>query len=169
MPSVEKIFNANIYINDGNFIGRAEEIDVVKVENRVTEHETLGMVGPLELFEGVEKLEARILWKSFNLEVLQLANPIKGVKLLARAAQQVYEDSSVTTTQGVRMEMQGRFKTDSPQTLKRGEGSTETMFSIDRFVKIVNGVRTVEIDIPNYIYRQNGVDIYQDIRDVLGI
>lgn len=166
---IEKILNANIYLDDVNFVGRAMEVDIVKVTIKTTDHETLGMVGPLELFQGIEKLEARIKWHAYNRDMLQKMNPMKAVKLTARVAQQEYQESSVVATKQVRAFMVGRVKGLSPDTTKAGEGAMETTFAIDSYKLTVDGVDVCEIDIPNYIYRVNGEDIYADVREALGL
>jgi len=166
---IEKIVNANIYIDDVNFIGRASEIDLAKIAISRTEHRTLGMVGPVNLFSGVEAMEARIKWSAFNLDALRKTSPTKSIKLTARAAQQTYRDSSVSKTESVRATMIGRFKGDGPETLKAGEGGEETMFDLDYFKLVVAGVDVIEIDLPNYIYRVDGEDIYTEIRTAIGL
>lgn len=166
---IEKVFNANVYLDDINFIGRATEIDITKTTVKTTEHQTLAMVGPLELFQGIEKLEATIAWAAFNGEVLAKAHPTQAIKLTARVAQQVYQDSSVAQTKAVRFVMIGRHKETAPDTLKPGEGGMKTSFALDYVKKTVDGVDVLEIDVPNYIYRVNGEDVYADVRTALGI
>jgi P2 family phage contractile tail tube protein len=170
MPgSIEKILNANVYINDINFVGRATEIDIVHVKVKTTDHQTLPMVGPLQLFQGIEKMEAGIKWAAFNADVLVQLVPTMATKLTIRVAQQVYEASSVVATDQVRAVMVGRVIEESPQALKAGEGSVETKFAIDSYTKWVAGVPVLAIDIPNYIYMVEGVDVYADVRAALGV
>lgn len=166
---IEKILNANVYIDDVNFVGRATEIELSKVSVKTTEHQTLAMVGPLELFQGIEKLECKIKWAAFNKDVLGRMHPTQAVKLTFRVAQQEYRDSSVVATKQVRAMMVGRMKEYSAGTIKAGEGEGESTFAVDYFKKVVDGADVMEIDIPNYIYRVGGEDIYADVRTALGI
>lgn len=166
---IEKILNANVYLDDTNFIGRALEVEIAKVSVKTTEHQTLAMVGPLELFQGIEKLEAKIKWAAFSSDVLSKLVPTRATKLTIRVAQQEYKESSVIATKQVRAIMVGRLKEQSVGTLKAGEGEVETVFAVDYFKKVVDGKDVLEIDIPNYIYRVDGEDIYEEVRTALGI
>lgn len=170
MPAlIEKILNANVYIDDFNFVGRATEVDITKTTVKTTEHQTLAMVGPLELFQGIEKMEGTIKWAAFNAEVLAKMSPTRALKLTIRVAQQEYANSSVVNTGQVRAVMVGRAKATEPQTVKAGEGSLQTVFALDYFKKTVNERDVIEVDIPNYIYRVDGEDIYADVRAALGL
>jgi len=170
MPGIiEKILNANVYLNDANFVGRATEIDIVKVKIKTTDHQTLPMIGPLQLFQGVEKMEAKIKWAAFNADILAQMYPTIASKLTIRVAQQVYQQSSVVATDQVRALMIGRFIGETPSTIKAGEGTVECDFAIDYYKKTIAGYDVLEIDIPNYIYKVNGYDIYADVRSVLGV
>lgn len=166
---IEKVLNANVYIDDVNFLGRALEVEVAKIAVKTTEHQTLGMVGPLELFQGIEKMECKIKWASFNQELLERLSPVDALKLTVRVAKQSYTNSSVSETKQVRFVMVGRMKELSSGTIKAGEGEMESSFAIDYYKQIVDGSDVVEIDIPNYIYRVGGKDIYADVRAALGI
>lgn len=169
MPIIEKILNANVYLDDVNFVGRATEVDLSSVKVKTSDHQTLAMVGPLELFQGIEKLECKIKWAAFNAEVLAKFTPTKAVKLTIRVAQQQYLASSVINTGQVRAIMVGRIRETNPGTVKAGEGSLETTWSVDYFRKTVDGRDVIEIDIPNYRYVVDGEDIYASVRSALGV
>lgn len=38
---IEKIMNANVYLDDVNFVGRALEVEIAKVTVKTTDHQTL--------------------------------------------------------------------------------------------------------------------------------
>lgn len=166
---VEKILNANIYLDDVNHVGKAEEVEVPKISIATTEHKSLGMIGPLELFGGVEKLELKIKWGAHHKEVLTTFSPTKANKITVRAAQQAYENSSVVATKQVRCVAVGRIKENAPSPLKQNEGTVETTFACDYYKKTVDGVDVCEVDIPNSIFKINGEDCYEDVRSCLGL
>ncbi len=165
----EKFLNANVYLDDVNHVGKALEVEVPKVVDKVTEHQTLGMIGPVELFQGVEKMELKIKWGAFHKDVLSTFSPTKANKLTIRGAQHVYQESSVAGVRQVRCVAIGRVKDISPSTIKAGEGDVETTFAIDYYKKTIDGVDVVEVDVPNYIYKVNGEDVYADVRTALGL
>jgi len=81
---VKKLINATIFLNDINFVGRAEEVDIPAVKVKTTDHETLGSVGALQLFQGIEKLEAKIKWAYWDAEALSQINPTKATNYILR-------------------------------------------------------------------------------------
>jgi P2 family phage contractile tail tube protein len=169
MAQTEKFLNANIYLDDNNHLGKALEVEVPKITEKVSEHQTLGMIGPVELFQGIEKMEMKIKWAALHKDLLSNLSPTSANKLTVRAAQHVYENSSVVGTKSVRCTVVGRVKEIAPSAMKPGEGDVETTFAVDYYKKTIDGVDVVEVDIPNYIYKVNGEDIYASIRDALGI
>lgn len=74
---INKLTNANIYINNVNLIGRAEEVTLPDVAYKMVEHNGLGMLGSVEFFSGIEKMEASIKWGAIYEEVAELADPFK--------------------------------------------------------------------------------------------
>mgnify|MGYP001430088195 CR=1 FL=1 len=169
MAQTEKFLNANVYLDDNNHLGKALEVEVPKITEKVTEHQTLGMIGPVELFQGIEKMEMKIKWAAFHQDLLSTMSPTGANKLTIRAAQHTYQDGSVVGTKSIRCVAVGRLKEIAPSTLKPGEADIETTFAIDYYKKTIDGVDVVEVDIPNYIYKVNGFDIYASVRESLGI
>ena len=68
--SVNRLTNANIYIDGIGLLGRAEEIEVSQPRHRMADHKALGMAGTAEFWAGVDKLEAKIKWASVYPEAL---------------------------------------------------------------------------------------------------
>ncbi|STJ83855.1 phage major tail tube protein [Escherichia coli] len=62
---INRITNANIYLDGTNLLGRAEEVKLPDVSMIMQEHKALGMVGKVELPAGFDKLEGEIKWNSF--------------------------------------------------------------------------------------------------------
>lgn len=72
--SVNRITNANIYVDGVGLLGRAEEIEVAQPRHLMIDHKGLGMAGVAEFWAGVAKLESRIKWTSIYPEVELLAS-----------------------------------------------------------------------------------------------
>lgn len=73
---INRITNANIYLDGANLLGRAEEVKLPDVSMTMQEHKALGMVGKVELPAGFDKLEGEIKWNSFYRDaMLSAANP----------------------------------------------------------------------------------------------
>ena len=56
---INRITNANIYLDGNNLLGRATEIKLPDVSLIMQEHKALGMVGKIELPAGFDKLGGR--------------------------------------------------------------------------------------------------------------
>lgn len=57
---INRITNANIYLDGANLLGRAEEVKLPDVSMTMQEHKALGMVGKVELPAGFDKMEGEI-------------------------------------------------------------------------------------------------------------
>ncbi len=62
--AVDRITNANIYIDGVGMLGRAEEVEVVWPKAKMADHKGLGMAGTAEFPAGIDKLEAKLKWIS---------------------------------------------------------------------------------------------------------
>ena len=83
---VNRVTNANIYLNGGSQLGRAEKVKLPDIAQKMVEHKALGMVGTLELPSGVDKMDGEIKWSSFYADALiQVANPYATQSLMIRA------------------------------------------------------------------------------------
>lgn len=88
---VNRIVNANIYIDGTNLIGRAEEVKLPDIQAIMAEHKALGMVGKIELPSGFDKLEGEVKWNSLYEEAAKaMANPFKAVQLQCRSSIETY-------------------------------------------------------------------------------
>ena len=65
--------------------------------------------------------------------------------------------------------MIGRPKGFEPATIKPGEGEGDTTFAVDYYKLTIDDEDIIEIDIPNYILKVGGEDVYADVRSALGI
>jgi hypothetical protein len=63
--NVNRLTNANIYVDGQNLLGMCEEVKVARVKAKMAEHKGLGMAGTGEFPAGLDKLEATLKWVSF--------------------------------------------------------------------------------------------------------
>ena len=70
---INSLTNANVYIDGVGLLGRAEEVEIPQPRHKMIDYKGLGMVGTAELWSGVDKLEAKIKWVSFDAETLTMA------------------------------------------------------------------------------------------------
>lgn len=171
MATVNKVTNANIYINGANLLGKAEEVDLPEVTSVMAEHKALGMVGQTEFFAGIEKMEARIKWSSFYADVMKkFNNPTQSVQIQVRSSINVNSSAGLVAEQPVVV-----FLTATPNSFPMGKFKQhdnvelETKFTVTYAKLRINGEDIYEIDVLANIYKIGGVDILANYRANLGI
>ena len=91
MSQINAIYNANVYLDGNNLLGKAGEFKLPEFEIGQDEYKALGMVGTIKLPNGVEALEGEITWNSFYPDVFtQVYSPFKAVQMMVRANVQVF-------------------------------------------------------------------------------
>lgn len=169
--SINRATNANIYVDGQSFIGRAEEVTLPNINFKMADHSSLGMVGELEYFAGIDKMEAKIKWNSYYPEVLKkFSNPFNSVKLQVRSSVDTYEDNSRVKQMPLVVYLTVRPKSNPLGTFKSQENvDLENTLSVS-YVKIeLNGEVLTEVDVEANIFFSNGVDLLKEYRQNLGI
>ena len=88
---INKLTNANVYLNGVNLLGRAEEVQLPQIKHKMAEHKALGMVGSAEFFAGIDKMECKIKWNALYPAVLtQCSNPFNAAMIQVRASLETY-------------------------------------------------------------------------------
>jgi len=168
---INRITNANLYLDGGSKLGRAEEITAPTVKFKMSEHKAIGLFGAMEFPSGVEKLEMKVKWNSFYADVLKkVANPFQMLQIQVRASMETYESGGKTGEVPVVI-----FITASAKDLPLGgfkqhdNVETETNFSVYYFKMEIDGEEIAECDVLANIYKVNGVDLFAKYRANLGI
>ena len=92
MSQLNAIYNANVYIDGNNLLGRASEFKLPEFEISQDEYKGLGLVGTIKLPSGVEALEGEVTWNSFYPEVAKkVSHPFKAVQLMVRGNVQTFD------------------------------------------------------------------------------
>lgn len=159
--SVNRITNANIYVDGANLLGRAEEVTLPEVKMKMSEHKALGMIGTMEFPSGIEKLEAKIKWNSWYADVWALvSNPYKAVQLMVRASIEAYGSTGRTSESPLVTFVVGQFKNIPLGTFKQHDNAEfESQMTVTAVKQINNGVVVLEYDALANIFRSNGVDL----------
>jgi len=83
---INKLTNANIYLNGGSLAGTVEEFDMPDVTTIQAEHKALGNLGTLNYAAGFEAMEARLKWTCFDaVESSKLMDPFTTSNIQLRA------------------------------------------------------------------------------------
>lgn len=168
---VNRLTNANIYVDGNSFLGRAEEITLPDIKHKMADHKGLGMVGTVELFSGIDKMECKIKWNSFYSEVMKkAANPTQAVQLQCRGSVEEYGAAGRTAERPVVCYVTGMFKNVPAGNFKQHDNvELESMLTVT-YVKVeYDGAAIYEIDVLANIYKVDGEDILANYRQNLGI
>lgn len=168
---VNRLTNANVYVNGVSMLGRAEEINLPGIKAKMSEHKALGLIAANEYFSGFEKLEAKIKWNSFYEDALKAsANFVATSKLQVRASLEVYESAGRTAQKAVVAFITGQFKSFPEAGFKQNDNvEASSDLAVTHYRLEIDGVEIVEIDTIASIYRVDGVDLLAEYRDNLGI
>lgn len=119
---INRITNANIYLDGNNLLGRASEIKLPDISMIMQEHKALGMVGKIELPAGFDKLEGEIKWNSFYHDVMRkTANPWQAVALQCRSSIDCYNSQGKADQLALVTHMTVMFKKNPLGTFKQNE------------------------------------------------
>jgi uncharacterized protein len=168
--SVNRITNANIYMDGTGLLGRAEEIEVAQPRHRMVDHKALGMAGTAEFWAGVEKLEAKIKWASLYPEALTAAaSPFASHSFQVRGSLEQYTSQGRSAELPVVYLMTAIFKDAGAFRFRQHENvdssSSLTVYHSELYVA---GSQIHLYDVLANIYMVNGVDQLAIFRANLG-
>ena len=165
----EVVSGFGVYDIDGNeLIGITDELSMAELASNVATIAGAGIAGSYDmpvlghLGSITQDIPFRVLYKP----AFRLANPMKQVGVTVRGAIQVTNrETMLTDLAGLRYVVRGRSKTISPGTLKIG-GTMDAKVSIEAIYILyeIDGVKLIEIDKLNNIYRIEGVDLMEKLR-----
>lgn len=167
--AINKVTNANVYIDGVSYLGRAAEIDLASITQKMSDHVALGMMGSFEFASGVDKMEARIMWNAIYTDAMKVvADPFTVRQLQCRASLETYTSNGRVQVPVV-CYMSGQFKSYQAGNFKQHENvEIESMFNVFYLKQEVNGEAIVEFDAFANIYKVNGVDIAAQYRANIG-
>lgn len=169
--SAHRITNANVYLDGANFFGKVEEVDLGSVKAVMSDFQGLGMVGLIELPDGIDKLEGKIIWNSkYEESARKVATPFKTVQLQLRSNIEVYNSQGRTANLPLVTLMTVMFKEYQLGSYKPREATKfETPFSATYVRQVVAGNETLLLDYLANIYKVGGEDQLSEYRKNLGL
>lgn len=167
---VNKLYNANVYVNGISFLGRAEEVTLPQVKAKMVEHKGLGMFGVIETAAGIEKMDAKIKWGSMYPEVLtEAANPYKAVSIQVRASLETHDSTGRVDEVPVVVFMTAQFRNFPGLGFKHQDNvEVETELSVSYYKLQVDGKDIIEADAFANIWKVEGEDILATYKANLG-
>ncbi|MGO4521111.1 phage major tail tube protein [Dyella sp. 2RAF44] len=160
--------NLNLFVDGKGLAGQIEEYNPPKETLKTEDFQGGGMIGPVELTMGIEKMEADCSLISYDKDMLALMGVVEGkqVQFTARG----YLESFDGTKSSVAHKMRVKIKEIDRGTWKPGEkASLKLSFAVSYFKEERDGVTITEIDLENMVYIKNGVDLLSAARNALGM
>jgi hypothetical protein len=167
---INSLTNANIYIDGAGLLGRAEEIQIPHPRHKMIDYKGLGMAGSAELWGGVEKLEAKIKWASFDADSIRLAaSPFQSHQFQVRGNIEQYTSQGRSAQLPVVYLMTGVFKDAGAPLFKKGQMvATESAISVQHCELYVSGAQIYLYDVFANIYVVGGADQLATFRANIG-
>ena len=158
---INKLTNANVYLNGTNLLGRAEEVQLPQIKHKMAEHKALGMIGSAEFFAGIDKLECKIKWNALYPDVLRTcANPFLAAMIQVRANLETYNGTGRIEEVPATAFIIGTFKEFPLGNIKPHENAEyETTMAVTYAKVIVNKQEIFEIDVLQNIYKVGPIDV----------
>lgn len=169
--AVNKITNANVYVDGNNLAGKAKEIDLPTLKTTMAEHKGLGMAGSIELPSGWDKMEGKIMWTSYYADVMKkVANPFKTVSMQVRNSVESYNSSGRSAETPMVTFLTVQFKEFPSGSFKHQEDANfESAINVLYLRQEVGGEVIIEFDPLANIYKVDGVDLLENFRANLGL
>lgn len=172
MASIEvnRLTNANVYIDGASQLGKAEEVNLPDITFMLSEHKALGMIGKFELFSGIDKLEATIKWNSFYSDVLKkFANPRSMMKLQVRSSLETYNSDGISAQVPCVAYLTVQPKNFPAGNYKQHDNVEATSKLTCTAYKLeIDGVEVIDYDALANVYSVDGVDIFETYRQNIG-
>ena len=170
MSQINAIYNANVYIDGNNLLGKAAEFKLPEIEIGQDEYKALGMVGTIKLPNGVEALEGEITWNSLYPEVAAKANhPFKAAQLMVRSNLQTFDARGLAKEVAVVTTVTATFSKNGLGSVKPKEKSEQaSTYQATEIRQMVDGRETLYYNAYKNIYRVDGADVLAQMRKNIG-
>lgn len=167
---INKLTNANCYIDGNSYLGRVEEFQLPTVKVKMTDHKALGMVSAIKVPAGFEPLEGKIKWSSFYSEAFdKYADFTETCDLQLRASLETYSPQGRISEVPVVVHMTALFHEFPIGNYKHLDPvEIETPITIYYLKVVVDGQEKLEIDTFANIYKVNGEDKLETYRANIG-
>lgn len=159
--------NMNAFVDGQSFIGIISEFEEPKLAIATEDLRNGGMLGPVDIDMGLEKMEATLTMSGHTKELIRKFGTTKvdGVRLRLVGA---YQADNGGPAQAVECFCGGRFKEIDFGKSKTGEASEHPYtYPLSYYRREVDGRVEVEIDMVAGVFIVDGVDRYAEIMSII--
>ena len=166
IPNVLK--NFNLFVDGRGYAGIVEELNLPKINLKLEEHRVGGMDSPIQLTQGIDKLESDFTLSEYDQLVIQEFGLADGAQVPLKFRGGLdNEDGAVTP---VEVTLTGSWNDLDLGNWKAGEKAPLKIMVAVRYYKLViGGQDLIEIDVLNMVRSINGVDQLADMRAAIGL
>lgn len=168
---ISRLTNANVYMDGSSLLGRVETFNSPTITYKQSEHVALGLIGTVEYFAGIDKMEGTMKFTSYYPEVMRkMANPFEAKRIQVRGSLEEYQGGSRVAQTPVVC-----FMTITPKNFPVGghvqhdNVEVEASYGCTYLRMEINGEVITEIDVEANIFKVDGVDLLAPYRQNLGI
>lgn len=167
---IPEIINAfNVYSNGSKFVGVSSQVKLPNMQAITEEISGAAVMGSYEssIPGFFNSMEQEIPFRSLDDNVFELMDPTQAVDVTLRGSLQTTDSGTYAVGyEGMRVVMRGRFKGFDPGTIEQGKKmEPKVTLEILYFLLEVNGKTMYELDKLNFIFKVNGKDLLQKIRN----
>lgn len=160
--------NLNLFVDGRGYAGQIEDFNAPKLTLQTEDFRGGGMHAPVKLTMGMEAMDTDFSLIAYDADILANFGVREGNEIQF-TAREALESIDGTITQVIH-NMRGKITEIDAGTSKPGEKATLKVAMNLSYYKLTHGARIVqEIDIPNMVHNQNGVDVLAALRGALGI
>lgn len=169
--AINKVTNCNVFLDGNSLLGRAKDVTLPQLKQKMTPFEGLGLYGSPEFPSGLELMEVKFEWTAFYEEVMrQCSNPFRAMNIQVRASVEVWNSQGRSDEIPLVSSLTGTWKTFPGGKIERHDkGTWDSEFAASYIKTMFDGVDVYEIDVLANIYTVNGVDLLANFRRNLGV
>ncbi len=164
-----KINRYNIYRSGNRLLGAGDELSLPDFEAQAETVTGAGILGeiaePTVGYFGDQSMD--IPFRLFDDEAAGMIDALNPIQLEIRGAAQVLDSEGATQFKGIRVAVRGRPTKLALGSLKAGNGMDSAITLSLTYIRIeLDGKEVLELDKLNFVYRQNGVDMLEKIKEL---
>ncbi len=169
-PRTPKLWDVFLGEKQTSFAGQAKTFKVPDVSEKLEEHQGAGMIGPIELKMGLEKLEASLVLTDYNAVCLREVGIVNGTSTWVTLRASIENDQDPDLAIPVEHVMLCNVSKSELGDFEQGGVMevTITLSSIKQYSHKIDNKEVQFVDIPNEIWRVNGFDRYAKHRTNIG-
>lgn len=167
MPSVLKHFN--VFNEARSYQGESEELKLPKLTRKMEDYRGGGMDGPVKVDLGQEIIELEHTYGGLVPEILKQYGSTKAAGLGLRFAGS-YQEDGTGVVKAVEIIVRGRHEEIDMGDAKGGDKGKTVIKTVCSYYKLsIDNQEVIEIDLLNFIFKVNGVDMMEAHRKAIGL